>query len=237
MCWEHAPAGMAVDSSVRGGVDAPEGRFSDNAETWLWFTLKTVAVEEAESTKAAAISLISCRYSSCPLVPYAETPSLQTTAAQCLESHANGRRARTEQEQQALGWKSKRQVRIEVLKAALTTAWDGIEEEFSRLKEQAEIRGAKIYFDTLNQALKDGKDKRVAENLANNAMTRAGLRRMDGQAIGLQGLNKRDREIRVMEDAILQRAESEMDDDEREQLELLREHEKAVLENSKKRGR
>ena len=147
------------------------------------------------------------------------------------------KRARTEQEQQALGWKSKRQVRIEVLKAALTTAWDGIEEEFERLKDQAEIRGAKIYFDTLNQALKDGKDKSVATNLANNAMTRAGLRRMDGQAIGLQGLTKRDREIRAMEDAILQKAESEMDDYEREQLELLREHEKAVLENRKKRGR
>jgi hypothetical protein len=60
---------------------------------------------------------------------------------------------------------------------------------------------------------------------------------MDGQAIGLQGLNKRDREIREMEDAIQQKAESEMDDYEREQLELLREHEKAVLENRKKRGR
>ena len=147
------------------------------------------------------------------------------------------KRARTEQEQQELGWKSKRQVRIEVLKTALTTAWDGIEAEFERLKEQAEIRGAKIYFDTLNKALKDGKDKSVATNLANNAMTRAGLRRMDGQAIGLQGLTKRDREIRVMEDEIQQKAESEMDDYEREQLELLREHEKAVLENRKKQGR
>jgi hypothetical protein len=147
------------------------------------------------------------------------------------------KRARTEQEQQELGWKTKRQVRIEVLKAALATAWDGIEAEFERLKEQAEIRGAKIYFDTLNQALKDGKDKSVATNLANNAMTRAGLRRMDGQAIGLQGLTQRDREIRAMEDAILQKAESEMNDYEREQLELLREHEKAVLENRKKRGR
>jgi hypothetical protein len=60
---------------------------------------------------------------------------------------------------------------------------------------------------------------------------------MDGQAIGLQGLTKRDREIRAMEDEIQQKAESEMDDYEREQLELLREHEKAVLENRKKRGR
>jgi hypothetical protein len=60
---------------------------------------------------------------------------------------------------------------------------------------------------------------------------------MDGQAIGLQGLTKRDREIRAMEDEIQQKAESEMDDYEREQLKLLREYEKAVLENRKKRGR
>jgi hypothetical protein len=147
------------------------------------------------------------------------------------------KRARTEQEQQELGWKSKRQVRIEVLKAALATAWDGIEKEFERLQNQAEIRGAKIYFDTLNQALKDGKDKRVAENLANNAMTRAGLKRMDGQVIGTQGLAPRDREIRAMEDAILKRAVSEMDDYEREQYELSQAFDKAVLENRKKRGR
>lgn len=144
-------------------------------------------------------------------------------------------RARTEQEQQALGWKTKRQVRIEVMKAALASAWDGIEAELERLQRAAEIRSAKIYFETLTQALEDGKDQQVAENLANNAMTRAGLRRMDGQQVGQQGLNKRDREIRAMEDAIQQRAESEMDDYEREQLELLREYEKAVLANRKKR--
>lgn len=147
------------------------------------------------------------------------------------------KRARTEQEQQELGWKSKRQVRIEVLKAALKTAWDGIEAEFDRLKDQAEIRGAKIYFETLIQALKDGKDKQVAENLANNAMTRAGLRRMDGQQVGQQGLTKRDREIRAMEDALLEKAVSEMDDYEREQYELGQKHENALRERGKKLGR
>jgi hypothetical protein len=40
-----------------------------------------------------------------------------------------------------------------------------------------------------------------------------------------------------LEEAIQQKNESELDDYEREQLELLREHEKAVLENRKKRGR
>jgi hypothetical protein len=58
--WEHAPLGTGVDPSVTGGVDAPEERVIDDADTWLWFTLKSVANEEAESTKAAAMLLISC---------------------------------------------------------------------------------------------------------------------------------------------------------------------------------
>jgi hypothetical protein len=40
-----------------------------------------------------------------------------------------------------------------------------------------------------------------------------------------------------LEEAIQQKNESELDDYEREQLELKREHEKAVLENRKKRGK
>jgi hypothetical protein len=76
----------------------------------------------------------------------------------------------------------------------------------------------------------------TAKKRANNALTRAGLRRLDGQSIGAQGLTTRDREIRAMEDAILQPAENESDDDEREQLELMQEHEKAAAENRKKRS-
>lgn len=146
------------------------------------------------------------------------------------------KRARTKEEEAALGWKTKRDIHIEAYERAVAAANDGVLEEFQRLQEQAEIRGTKIYFDTLNQALKDGKDKRVAENLANNAMTRAGLRRMDGQPIGMQGLTRRDREIRAMEDAILKKAVSEMDDYEREQYELSQEYEKALREKSRKLG-
>ena len=95
----------------------------------------------------------------------------------------------------------------------------------------------RIYFETLNEALKEGKEKRVAENLANNALTRAGLRRMDGQKVGTEGLSRRDREIREMEDAILKKAVSEMDEYEREQYELSQEYEKALREKGSKLGR
>lgn len=147
-----------------------------------------------------------------------------------------GKRARSKEEELELGWKSKREIHIAAYEAALREVADEEVEAWKKKIRDADARQARTYFDTLGKELKDGKDLQTAKNKANNDLTRAGLRRLDGQLLGTQGLTKRDREIRAMEDAILQKAESELNDDEREQLELLREHEKAVAENRKKRG-
>ncbi len=147
------------------------------------------------------------------------------------------KRARTKEEEAALGWKSKRDIHIEAYERAVAAADDGLLEEFERLQLEATKRQMRIYYATLDEAIKDGKDKRVAEKLANNALTQAGLRRMDGQKIGTEGLTRRDKEIRAMEDAILKKAVSEMDDFEREQYELSQEYDKAMREKGKKLGR
>jgi len=147
------------------------------------------------------------------------------------------KRARTKEEEQELGWKTKREIYIEAYEKAFNEASDGVLEELERLQLEATKRQMRIYFETLNEALKEGKEKRVAENLANNALTRAGLRRMDGQKVGTEGLSQRDREIREMEDAILKKAVSEMDEYEREQYELSQEYEKALREKGSKLGR
>ena len=147
------------------------------------------------------------------------------------------KRARTKEEEQELGWKTKREIYIEAYEKAFNEASDGVLEELERLQLEATKRQMRIYFETLNEALKEGKEKRVAENLANNALTRAGLRRMDGQKVGTEGLSRRDREIREMEDAILKKAVSEMDEYEREQYELSQEYEKALREKGSKLGR
>ena len=147
------------------------------------------------------------------------------------------KRARTKEEEVALGWKSKRDIHIDALTAALKEALANELAAWEKRLHDAEVRQGRVFFDELSKQVKDGVDMQTAKTRANNALTRAGLRRLDGQLIGTQGLTPRDREIRAMEDAILQKAESEMDDYEREQLELLREHEKAVLENRKKRVR
>ncbi len=147
------------------------------------------------------------------------------------------KRARTKEEERELGWKTKREIYIEAYEKAFNEASDGVLKELERLQLEATKRQMRIYFETLNEALKEGKEKRVAENLANNALTRAGLRRMDGQMVGTEGLSRRDREIREMEDAILKKAVSEMDEYEREQYELSQEYEKALREKGTKLGR
>ena len=147
------------------------------------------------------------------------------------------KRARTKEEEAALGWKTKREIHIEAYERAVAAANDGLVEEFERLQLEATKRQMRIYFETMDEGIKDGKQKRVAENLANNALTQAGLRRMDGQKIGTEGLMRRDKEIWAMEDAILKKAVSDMDDYEREQYELSQEHEKALREKGKKLGR
>jgi hypothetical protein len=147
------------------------------------------------------------------------------------------KRARSREEEIALGWKTKREIHIEALTQALHLAQDGEVAAWQKKMHDAEVRQGRVYFDELNAQTAKGVDAATARIRANNALTRADLKRLDGAMIGTQGLNKRDREIRDLEDAIQQKNESELDDYEREQLELKREHEKAVLENRKKRGK
>ena len=147
------------------------------------------------------------------------------------------KRARSKEEVEALGWKTKRDIHIEALTQALEAAQEGELAAWQKKMNDAEVRQGRVYMEELYKQMDAGVDKATAKTKANNALTRAGLRRLDGVMIGVQGLTQRDREIRAMEDAIRDKAHSELDEHEREQLELLREHEKAVIENRKKRSR
>lgn len=152
------------------------------------------------------------------LLTDAQQQALDDALAEQVELK-KAKRARTEEEKKALGWKTIREVRLEVLKNALAEASAGVAEYFKRLQSAANVRQTRIYFDALNKAEKDGKDPQAAKVWANNELTRAGLRRMDGQAVGHQ--NKRDREVAEMEDALRARFKSEMTADELEQQEML----------------
>lgn len=128
------------------------------------------------------------------------------------------KRARTKEDEKALGWKSKREVRIEALKAAKSEAWDNVEAAWDKKLSDAEVRQGRIYFDSLNKAIAEGKDMPSAQSFANNELTRAGLRRLDGQIV--HSLSQRDREIRRMEDLIIARIRNKMSNEELEDISI-----------------
>jgi hypothetical protein len=129
------------------------------------------------------------------------------------------KRARTDAEKQALGWKSIREVRLDVLRSALKAANDELLSDYQRRLREKEVRQAKIYLREYSDARKAGKSVFAAQGAANNALTRAALRRVDGQAV--RSLSKRDKEVFEIEEELKRRIRSEMTAEELEQLDML----------------
>lgn len=113
------------------------------------------------------------------------------------EQLRNGKRAVTEEQKQALGWKSKREVRLEIFKQALAELDGNVLQTYKDLQDQAHVRQSRIYLDTYFDARKEGVGKYQAAGRANNALTRAGLARIDGASVNQ--ISKRDKEVREME--------------------------------------
>ena len=145
------------------------------------------------------------------------------------------KRARTKEEEIALGWKSKREIQIAAYERAVDEADSGMIDTIEQLQRKDTVRQARIYMDSYSKAMKEGKTNEIAKNLANNDLTRAGLRRVDGQNVWAQ--NKRDKEVWEMEQQILGRIRGEMTQEELEQIEILEEHEKTLRSKGKKLGR
>ena len=142
-------------------------------------------------------------------------------------------RARTDDEKKAAGWKTIREVRIEVLKRALAKAEANELAALKKKQYDSEVRRGRIYLEAFSEARKDGKTTHAAHTWANNALTRAGLCRLDGRVVGDR--SARDKAVRELEEKILQRARSEMTPDELKQLEWHEEHLKEVA--ARRQGR
>ena len=144
------------------------------------------------------------------------------------------KRARTDAKKQALGWKSIREVRLDVLRAALNAANDGLLEDYERRLNEKEVRQANIYLSEYFAARAVGKEQYAAQGAANNALTRAALPRVDGQAV--RSMSKRDREVFAVEAQLKERIRSEMTAEELEQLDMLegvKRHEKTPRKGRK----
>ena len=142
------------------------------------------------------------------------------------ELRKNGR-ARTKEEEKELGWKSKREIRIEILKKALVEADANALTALEKKVYKKEVRQARIFLDAFFGARNQGKEFWSAWSWANNELTRAGLPRVDGQVVHRQ--SKRDREIFEQEQYLLALIRSKLSDEELEQIALAEEVDLAEL--------
>jgi truncated hemoglobin YjbI len=133
---------------------------------------------------------------------------------------------KTEAEKKKIGWKDKREVRIDIYKKALAELEEDIFDIHLKqlAKEQAKATKAylKGYFGAGELQDRDSAGKIEVQ--------RAGF-----TVARYRAFTERDKEVRDLEDALRKRFEAEMTDEEREQQELLKEHEASVKKTTKKR--
>jgi len=130
---------------------------------------------------------------------------------------------KTEEEKKKIGWKDKREVRIDIYKQAYAQSQTNVVDDIRELQRQREVKAADVYLDAYFGA-KPGQDKDSAGNIA---MTRAGFSPSHSR------VSERDKEVFELEEQLRKQFESELSDEEKEQLDLLKEHEKAVAKRKK----
>ena len=134
---------------------------------------------------------------------------------------------KSNEEAQKIGWKTIREVRLEIYRQALQEAQDGVGDGIEKLLHQSEVKASRVFLDAYFNA-KEGTNKWSAGNIA---LRRNGFNRIDGQSYSYS--NKRDREVNEMEDSLRERMEDDLSAEEKEQLELSREYDKAVAKRRK----
>ena len=134
--------------------------------------------------------------------------------------------------EERFGWKTIREVRIECYKQALKLASDNILEELDKEQYKQQIRADRIFLDAYFGA-KDGQDKFSQGNIA---LMRNGIRKINARGHYVD-INTRDKDSWQLEAELKKRFEMEMSEEEREQLELVREYEAAIEKRRKERKR
>ncbi|MBU3542487.1 hypothetical protein ICE94_04295 [Polynucleobacter sp. MWH-Loch1C5] len=158
---------------------------------------------------------------------------LNATQQQALEDEWNKQQVlrkkhkppKTQAEKQKLGWKDKREVRIEIYEKAYAQLQTDLVGDFRKLQRKREAKAADAYLNGYFNA-KDGVNKDSAGNIA---ITRARLKPPTSR------FRKRDRQVNALEEQLLNQFEAEMTEEEREQRKLLKETERA--EERARKGR
>lgn len=131
---------------------------------------------------------------------------------------------KTEEEKQKLGWKDKREVRIEVFKQALAELDGDIHNIYLKQLAREQAQATKAYLKGYFGATGE-QNKHSAGNIA---VRQAGFKPNLGSTRG-----GRDQEVWSMEEKLLKQFEAEMTAEEREQLKLAKDAEKAANKRNK----
>ena len=110
----------------------------------------------------------------------------------------------TEQDKKRIGWKTIREVRLDILNKALKEAYSNLPKSFDKKLYNKNMQQAKIYLKTYFDEIEKRTDKTQAAIRANNELTRHGLQRIDRMKRKVD-LSRRDREVREMEDDLRER--------------------------------
>ena len=129
------------------------------------------------------------------------------------------KRARTEEEKAALGYKTKRDIQVEALKKAVDIVSERLLNDLENELKAKELRQAKTLLTGYETARANGKSHHTAFAFANNELTRAKLPRVDG--VKVDGISDRDRELWAIEDELMEKFYNEATDEEREQYDML----------------
>ncbi len=129
------------------------------------------------------------------------------------------KRARTEEEKAALGYKTKKDIQREALKKARDTVSEQLLQNLKADLAAKEIRQARVFMDGFEEAKKEDKSYYSAFAFANNELTRAGIRRVDG--VKVDGISDRDKEVRAIEDALEEQHYNEETKEKQKQYDML----------------
>lgn len=182
----------------------------------VWFDREldsTLCVDELSETELATNNWLL-------LLAYVQLPIVVTSR--------NADKLMTVEEQ--FGWKTIREVRIECYRQALQTAKDNILEDLEKEQFRQQVRADKIFLDAYF-GVKQGQD---AFSQGNIALMRNGIRKINARGHYVD-INTRDKDSWQLEAELKKRFEVEMSEEEREQLELVREYEMEMDKRLKKR--
>jgi hypothetical protein len=142
-----------------------------------------------------------------------------------VTSKNEGRRVTQEER---FGWQTKRDIRLRLLRETLDELNTNLVEELEQEQYKREVRAAQVFMDAFAAAKKVGKN---AWSEANAALQQNGFMRVD--RIRARGTERRDREVREMEAALMKRFEAAMTADEREQQAMSREYDREAAKGRK----